>query len=335
MLDKTQEKAIKCKRKTVLVLAGAGCGKTYTIVKKISYLINNNVNPKKILCISFTNDAVNKLKKDIKNKDVSILTFHKLALDIIGKRKEILSEDMLYDVIMDSFSNNSLFGLYKINKEEMYKLIETFISLFKSKNYTIDNFYKMINKANKEDKLLLKEIMKCYLVYETYLNKENLMDFNDMINLAIKKIDNYKKVYKHIIIDEYQDTSSAKLNLIIKLRKKYNASLFLVGDDFQSIYRFTGSDIKIITGVRRYFPLIKVIKLKRTYRNSMQLVKIAGKFIMKNKNQYHKKMISSNTCINPVSIIYYNDLKSTLNKVVAENKINNVYVLARNNKDTN
>ena len=334
MLDKMQERAVKCKRKNILVLAGAGCGKTYTIVERVKYLINNlNVDASKILCISFTNDAVNKLKRDINNKDVEVLTFHKLALNIIGRRKEVLSEDMLYDVIMDTFTNDALFGLYKINKDEMYKLIETFINLFKSKNYTLESFYKMINKADDKDKKLLKEVMKCYLVYETYLNRENIMDFNDMINLAINKVNNYKKIYDYIIIDEYQDTSITKLNLIIKLRKRNNANLFLVGDDFQSIYRFTGSDIKIITKIRRYFPFIKIIKLKKTYRNSNELVKITGKFIMKNPNQHRKKLVSDINIDNPVEIVYYNDLNKAMDMVIKEDKLDDIFILSRNNKD--
>lgn len=334
MLDKMQEKAVKCKRKNVLVLAGAGSGKTYTIVERIKYLVGElKVNPKEILCISFTNDAVNKLKSDINNKDVDVLTFHKLALNIIGKKKEVLSDDMLYDIIMDTFSNDTLFGLYKISKDEMYKLVQTFINLFKSKNYELDNFYKMINKSSGKDKVLLKEIMKCYICYETYLNKENVIDFNDMINLAIKRVDTFKKVYKYIIIDEYQDTSLTKLNLIIKLRNKYNANLFLVGDDYQSIYRFTGSDVRIITNIRKYIPFIKIIKLKNTYRNSNELIKIAGKFIMKNSNQKKKNLKSLISIKNPINIIYYSDLNHAINEAIKEDNITNLFILSRNNKD--
>ncbi len=333
MLNKNQLKAVKCKRKNILVLAGAGSGKTYTIVKRIKYLIENGVDPKKILCISFTNDAVNKLKKDINNKEVDVLTFHKLALNIIGRTKEVLTENLLYDVIMDTFSNNTLLGIYKISKDEIYKLIETFINLFKSKNYELENFYKMIKKADAKDKSFLKEIMKCYVCYETYLNKENLMDFNDMINMAIKKVDTYKKEYKHIIIDEYQDTSNTKLELIKKLKNKYNANLFLVGDDYQSIYRFTGSDINIITKIRSYFPLIKIIKLKYTYRNSNELIHVANRFIMKNINQKRKNIKSYKHNKFPIEIVYYDDLNKKIKEVINRDNIKNVFILSRNNKD--
>lgn len=332
-LDKYQLKAVTSKRKVTIVLAGAGCGKTFTIVKKIEYLINDlNIEPKNILCISFTNAAVNDLKQRVDQK-VDVMTFHKLALKIIGKKKEVLEEDILIDVIMDSFSNDKLFGLYKMGKKDMYELVRTFINLFKSNNYNLDKFYDFINKASGKDKVLLKEIMKCFICYESYLNKENLMDFNDMINIATDKLDNSKVRYKYIIIDEYQDTSASKLNLIKKLVKLSDANLFMVGDDFQSIYRFTGSNVNIITNFRKYFPLAKLIKLKNTYRNSKELLGVAGKFIMKNPFQIKKKLKSNISITNSVEIIYYNDLNCAMNKIIREDKVNNLFILSRNNSD--
>ena len=333
-LDKYQKKAVKCKRKNILVLAGAGSGKTFVIVSRVKYLIHNlNIDPKEILCISFTNDAVDKLKNDLKDEKIDVLTFHKLALKIIGRKKDVLAEDMLFDIILDSFSNDKLYGLYKMGKQDICILIKTFINLFKSNNYSLDMFYSFINKADAKDKILLKEIMKCYICYESYLNKENLMDFNDMINIAIDILDNGNVRYKYIIIDEYQDTSLVKLNLIKKLISLSNANLFAVGDDFQSIYRFTGSDIKIITNFRRYFPFAKIIKLKYTYRNSYELIKIAGKFIMKNPFQLRKKLLSKINFKNPIEIIYYDDLNYSINNVIKENNINNLFILSRNNYD--
>lgn len=332
-LDKYQLKAVTSKRKVTLVLAGAGCGKTFTIVKKIEYLINVlNFDPRSILCISFTNAAVNDLKEKINSK-VDVMTFHKLALKIIGKKKEVLTEDILTDIIMDSFSNDKLYGLYKMGKKDMYELVRTFINLFKSNNYALDKFYDFINKANGKDKVLLKEIMKCYICYESYLNKENLMDFNDMINIATNKLDTSKVRYKYIIIDEYQDTSLAKLNLIKKLAKLSDSNLFMVGDDFQSIYRFTGSNVKIITNFRMYFPFAKLIKLKNTYRNSKELLKVAGRFIMKNPFQIKKNLKSSISMINPIEIVYYNDLNHAMNKVITKDNVNNLFILSRNNSD--
>ena len=336
-LDKYQLKIIKSKRKKILVLASAGSGKTYTIVNKIRYLLNNNIcNDKDILCISFTNDAVNKLKQDLNNDNIDVLTFHKLALKIINKKKEVLEDGMLYHIINDTFNNDVLLGLYKLNKDDMNNLIEVFINRFKSNNFSTDYFYKIINKATGKDKILLKEIMKCYICYESYLSKENVIDFNDMINLAIFCVDlNNDIKYKYIIIDEYQDISMTKFILIKKIIDKNKACLLAVGDDFQSIYKFNGSDISLITNFKKYFLFSKVYKLKNTYRNSKQIIKVSSKFIMKNTNQINKKIKSNKRVLNAIEIIYYDDLNTSLNRVIDEDNINNLFILSRNNYDLN
>lgn len=333
-LDKRQFKAVTSNKKNILLLAGAGCGKTFTIVQRINYLINElEVDSKDIICISFTNAAVNDLKRKL-NSDVEVMTFHKLALKIIGNKKELLTEDMLTDIIMDTFSNDKLYGLYKMGKNDMYSLIKTFINLFKANSYMLDDFYRFINKAKREEKYLLKEIMKCYICYESYLNRESLMDFNDMINIAIDSLEKSKVRYKYIIIDEFQDTSFAKLRLVKKLLYLSDGNLFAVGDDFQSIYRFTGSNIKIITNFKRYFSHSKIIKLKNTYRCPNELIKIAGRFIMKNPFQIRKRLKSKIMLKQTIVITYYNDLNDSLNKTTKEDNIyDNLFVLARNNKD--
>lgn len=335
-LDKEQIRAVKEKRKNVLVLAGAGSGKTLTIVAKIKYLLKElNVNPRDIICISFTNNAVLELKKKL-NEKVDVMTFHKLALKIIGHKKELLVEDMLTDVIMDTFSNDNLYGLYEMGKEDMNNLVKTFINLFKANGFKLEDFLKFINKADNKDKVLLKEIMKCYVCYESYLNKEKLMDFNDVINMAVGALEKSKVRYKYIIIDEYQDTSYTKFKLIKKLMDLSNGKLFAVGDDFQSIYRFSGSNVGIITNFRRYFPFAKIIKLKNTYRCPNELIKVAGKFIMKNPFQLRKKLRSKNKLKQTIIIVYYNDLNYMVNKIIREDEINeNMLFLARNNNDLN
>lgn len=161
------------------------------------------------------------------------------------------------------------------------------------------------------------------------------MDFNDMINDAIKNVDYVSLNYKYIIIDEYQDTSITKFLLIKKILKKSNASFFAVGDDFQSIYRFTGANLKIITEFKMYFPFGKIIKLKNTYRNPNELIKVAGKFIMKNKKQIKKRLRSSNKNKNCIQIVYYDDLNAKINDVIKQDKVNNLFILSRNNKDLN
>lgn len=333
-LDKKQIKIATTKRKNVLVVASAGSGKTLIIASRVKYLINfSNVNSKDILCISFTNDAVNNLKTKLDNNDVEVLTFHKLALKIIGNKKEFLTEDMLSHIVSETINNDSLYGLFGMDKLSLSQLIVTFINLFKSKGYKLDDFHKMLNKAEYKEKILLKEIMKCYICYETYLNKENIIDFNDMINKAVDKLSFSSLKYKHIIIDEYQDTSYTKFILIKKLKEKTNASIFAVGDDFQSIYRFAGSDIKLFLDFKKYFKFAKIYRLNKTYRNPNDVAKLASKFIMKNPYQIRKYITCSTYYENPIQIVYYDNLNNKINEVIKADNIDNLLILGRSNND--
>lgn len=331
-LNKYQKRAVLTKRKNVLVLASAGTGKTSTIVMRVKYLIDVcNVKPEEILCISFTNDAVNSLKEKLKIKNV--FTFHKLALSIIGNKYEILSEDMLMDIIINSFTNKALFSIYNMPYNDMYHLVRSFINLFKSNNYEIDYFYDLINKSGRKDKVLLAEIMKCYICYDSYLKSEGLIDFNDMINIAIDKLDKKTLNYKYIIIDEFQDTSFNKFRLIDKIRKKCLSSTFFVGDDYQSIYRFTGADVNIILKIRKFIPFIKIYKLRYTYRFSKELCRVTKRFISKNPYQIRKNMRSLFSYERPVEVILYEDLNISVNNVLKEDEIKDVLILSRNNND--
>ncbi len=332
-LDKYQVRAVKSKRKNILVLAPAGSGKTLMIVAKIRYLTDVlKVNPKRILCLSFTNKAVNKLKEDTQ-RNVDVYTFHKLALSIIKSKNEVLTEDIIYDVVLNSYKNEVLLGVYSLNKNQMVSLVSNFIRLFKALGFELNDFYKMIKDANYSDRKLLKEIMKCYVCYEAYLKKENLIDFNDMINMAVKELDSSCPKYDYIIIDEYQDVSTSKVMMVKKIQKYNNAKVFAVGDDFQSIYRFTGSDLNVIINFDDYFPFSRTFLLRNTYRNSIELIRVANKFIMKNKKQIRKKIKSNMSVPNPVVIVFYDDLNTAIKEVIEEFRVDEVFVLGRNNSD--
>ena len=175
-------------------------------------------------------------------------------------------------------------------------------------------------------------------MYENELRKENSLDFNDMINKSITILDNYglKKKWKYIIIDEYQDTSLTKFNLIKRIIDLSNAKLLAVGDDFQSIYRFTGCNLNVFLNFTKYFSYSKIMPIINTYRNPQELINIAGKFIMKNKYQQKKNLLSNKHLNNPVIIYYSNNKISALKELLSilsyQNK-QEILVLGRNNKD--
>ena len=367
ILDKNQKKVIKNNSKNLLVIAGAGSGKTLTIVYKIKKIINDSIKPSEILCITFTKAAANSLTQKLlkENINLKVKTFHSLGYEIIktSKNVRLVKEDTLDNIIMKylkKYQNlNSLIaapfieigkGKSKKLKNEILKqspyitylkdTIKTFINLFKSNNYSISSFETFFQKNKNEHFItkqvrhnkFLKLVKQIYLSYEDYLEYTQTIDFHDMINEATKIVNNEGIYpYKYIIIDEYQDTSLNKCEFIKAIQSKTDAHLLAVGDDWQSIYRFTGSNLEIFTNFKKYFPNSKIIKLNKTYRNSIELLKVTRKFIMKNPYQIDKKIISNKTNI-PIYIYYYNDFKKTWNKIVKKIK-EETLVLGRNNKD--
>ena len=362
-LDEYQSRVVLSEEDSSLVVAGAGSGKSLTIIGKIIYLIKEkNIKPEDILCISLTNDATNNLKMNIYNSykiDIEVLTFHKLALNILKDNKECFSislEDTL-ESITDLFfyqylnTNKLYLKAYKYllkeyNEEYIKKTIITFINLFKSNNYSLIKFKEILHKIKytlnfkeyRKNKYLLLFIINIYLLYQKELEDDNLLDFNDMINKSIKSIENIgiRRKYKYIIIDEYQDTSLVKVKMIQTIIKYTHSKLLVVGDDFQSIYRFTGCDLQIFLNFSKFFNNSKTFKIINTYRNPQEVINIAGTFIMKNRHQIKKELKSSKHLVKPLIIIYSPKpiitLKLLLTKVKDKGTI---YVLGRNNNDIN
>ena len=341
-LDKYQTKAVLCNKKTYLVVAGAGSGKTLTIEAKVDYLLKNNYKPSEILCISFTNETVNSLKKRLLNNNISVdvKTFHRLSLDIIIKNRYRISSSNLLEYIIDEYFSSIIYqdNTYKLleyidNINILKNVIILFINNLKSLNLDYDYILLLLeNKLiSNDDKIILSIIFKIFIIYQEELKSENKIDFNDMINLAVKNVDNLKYFkYSYIIIDEYQDTSIMKYMLIKKLVDHYNIKLMAVGDDYQSIYSFTGSNIKIFTKFRKFFNHSKIIKLRNNYRNPSDIVEISKRFVLLNKNQINKRLISNNYYKDSLVVVYYKDLLNDFNYII--DNLDNILVLGRDNK---
>ena len=329
------------------MVAGAGSGKSLTIIGKIKYLVEEQkIDPKEILCITFTNAAAKSLEEKINkyyNYGIKVYTFHKLSLEIINKKVNVATDYLLKYIVDEYFYTlnkefklkiKTILGLidypysYILKSKELYnfkKLIITFINLFKTNNFNIDYFFKI-----KKDKNIIRIIIDIYLLYDEELKSTNSLDFNDMIKVAIeKKKKKSIKSMKYIIIDEYQDTSYVRYLLIKAIKEKTKAKLLCVGDDYQSIYRFTGCNLEMFIRFKKYFKHSKILKINNTYRNSQELINIAGFFIQKNKKQIYKVLKSNKHIDKPIKIMYGNDLNKLLKKV----KENNILILGRNNFD--
>lgn len=369
-LDSVQRQIVLSEEDSTLVIAGAGSGKSLTILARILFLIESGVSPSDILCISFTNKACDSLRDKLLESgiDMKIYTFHKLGMEILksnGLFMNVVNSNVLFDIIDEVIYENDVLDIlpdynfydfgdgdfsflhHRISLEtkgvdNLKMLLFTFINLFKGNNFKFEKFSSFLNlndledneflkKRNRKILLLVKEI---YIRYMNYLSKNSSVDFHDMINKSINVVEKCgTREYKYIIIDEYQDISLVKCELIRLIKEKTGAKILAVGDDFQSIYRFAGSNLNVFIDFEDYFPCSKVFRLEKTYRNSKELLDIMGNFILKNKRQISKQLFSDKRFEKPICIYYYdNNLNDVLNSIIRD--IGEDYlIVGRNNND--
>ena len=214
----------------------------------------------------------------------------------------------------------------------IYKILISFISTFKIYNYHIEDFYKLFDYADFELKKQLIVLKPIYMYYQKELEKKHYIDFDDMINLSYEIIPTMKEKnlgvdYDYLIIDEYQDISNQRYNLTKLLADLFQAKIMAVGDDWQTIYSFSGANINLFKDFKEHVEHAKQIPIENTYRNSQELIDIAGDFIQKNKLQIRKQLKSTKHLSNPIEIFYYEDY--------ANNKtIKNKYLINNNHAKT-
>ena len=351
-LDEEQRESALVNDTNTIIIAGAGAGKSTTMVGKIKYLVlYKHVPLENILCITFTNNAANSLEEKIKkelNKKTKVYTFHKLALEILKEHQieyHIASEDLLeyltHEILASTYSRyfKRLFEdknyLQKQEFLDYEKVIVRFIKLFIANYYDEKYFEEIYKKAKKRDLPMLKIIQKLYEMYLVEKKASGVIDFDDMIYRATElvKQKGINKHYQYIIVDEYQDTSLVRENLVQAIREKTGAFVTVVGDDFQSIYRFSGCDINNFLDFKKHFAPAKELYITNTYRNSKELIYVAGSFIMKNPRQMKKELKSHKSILKPIVVCYYKNIKNDFYKLI--NKINspNLMILGRNNND--
>lgn len=343
-MNEKQLEAIKSLENT-LVVAGAGSGKTFTIVNKIKYLLDNNIyKENELLIISFTNESVNDLKRKI-DYNLDIMTFHKLAITLINNPDMKISNEYYLKYIINEYFNS--YGKYnkKQNKlikrilqemdiDNLKKLIFTFINLYKSNYNDINYLLNLYQKSHFINKIYFKIILEIYHIYNQEIESSNLYDFNDMIKIATNNINNniIKTNYKYIIIDEFQDTSLNRFKLIDAIMKQNNAKIFVVGDDYQSIYRFSGCNLDIFLNFNKLVSNLNIINLDYNYRNPKEIIDVANSFIMKNKNQIKKETICLKNINKPIKICFYKNKRTAIEKILKY--IDTKYlILGRNNTD--
>ena len=366
------------------IIAGAGTGKTHTLLAKAAYLIEKkNVAPDDILFLSFSKSCVEELIERL-NYDVPTSTIHAYGLSLIDEYREKEVFDgwgfkKIFDEYLETASDKQIsdikdYCMENLKSDDMIKLIEldteiekfnhmvsksrissrirSFIDLFKGKGYGISDFNKIKSKCKQEfetregnyyteenylrNMAFIQLVEPVYRFYESYLHRNHLIDFNDMINKAIGLIENegLSNNFKYVFVDEYQDMSYKNFQFIKTLKESCNANLVVVGDDWQSIYGFRDSDISLFNDFCDYFPNANRVFIEKTYRNPQELIDIAGKFIMKNDSQFKKSLKSDSSIEKPVKIVYDEDPDSIYNLINNLSKDSErVFILGRHNGD--
>ena len=293
-----QKEAILHRGSPLLLLAGAGSGKTLVITKKIAYLIKEcEVPPERIMAVTFTNKAANEMKNrvcellpEIKPYRLFVRTFHSACLRILKENANYIGYKSDFIILDES---DKLTIIKRILKEEETpksitpKLAIKFISNIKNE----------MDDGITYDRNIFEKIYNKYLEYEI---KENLMDFDDLILNTIKLFEKenavlnyYKERFKYILVDEFQDTNPQQYKLIKLLTQNAENDLTVVGDDDQSIYAFRGATIVNILNFENDFPNTKIIRLEENYRCPRDIVEAALN-VIKNNSQRHRKNVFSN-----------------------------------------
>ncbi len=364
-LDENQQKAVEDNTHNILVIAGAGAGKTLTILGKVKYLKEVlNYKDQEILCISYTNETTKELQKKLRDLNCTspVKTFHKLAMDIlkVNDAEIMIAEDNYLEKIIDTFLCESIHKLPYLKKIFLKHFKCKFVSiltkkryektLLKQKSYFIKEFSHLIHRFKTQGKTTkdLKNILfntkeerssliifyAIYLYYETSLNVNFLYDFNDLIIASTQKIEQMNSTYKYVIVDEYQDISLIRNSLLQALIYKTKAKLMVVGDDWQSIYAFSGSSIDVFLNFSKNYFNVSTYTINNTYRNCQQLINAAGYFIMKNSNQISKMLKSTKSINKPFKIVFYkNKTQDFIKLLKLVSSHGNCLVLGRNNFD--
>ena len=317
-LNNKQKEAVTAPLGPVLVLAGAGSGKTRALAFRIAYLCGQNlIDPENILALTFTNKAAKEMservKKILAGKPCSIPhmgTFHSICARIL--RQEI-----------QAIGYTKSFTIY--DAEDQTKIVREIIAdLHIDKKYSPSFFRAMISSAKNilqtpselnigleaDMQNLVREV---YTRYQDFLFKQNGVDFDDLLMLTVKIFQNlpnvlekYRKLFKYVLVDEYQDTNHAQYVLLHLLAGEHR-NLFVVGDDAQSIYGFRGSSIRNILNFEEDFPNCKVIKLEQNYRSTKNILAVAQKVIELNIDQKPKTLWTENEGGQKVQVLELED----------------------------
>lgn len=331
-LNPQQREAVVSTKGAVLILAGAGTGKTRTVTFRIAQMVKDGISPESILAVTFTNKAAKEMRERVEKmvskkagEAITICTFHSLCLRIL--RTDIEKLNLGYKRNFSIFSASDQSGL-----------IKKIITRKAAKNESLEPFMAMamIGKARNagEDHpesgdSLLNEVSRAY---RKELIRLNVVDFDDLLVYAVRLLkengplqNKWSHRFQNVMVDEFQDTNSLQMQLL-RLLAQDHGNICVVGDDDQSIYAWRGADITNILDFEKFFPNPKIIHLEQNYRSTVQILETANSLILHNKGRRDKKLWSDINSDQPIPIVVLPDdeieAERVAEEIIEDRKIN-------------
>lgn len=299
-LNAKQQEAVLQTEGPVMVMAGAGSGKTRVLTHRIAYIIDKlGIYPSNILAVTFTNKAAREMKErvekllNIDTRQMWISTFHSFCARLLRLEAKELEGYTTNFLILDT--DDSLKIIKDLMKQEDLDFIKP-----QTMQKWISNSKNLKDYVPSTDPYQIRKFELIYHLYEEYLLKNNAMDFDDLLLNTLKLFKNNTKVlekyqnkFNYILIDEFQDTNHVQFDLVYLLALKCQ-NIFVVGDQDQSIYSFRGAVVENIDKFRKVFPLTKLILLEENYRSTPEILNLANKVIKQNKMRIDKNLYTNN-----------------------------------------
>jgi len=321
-LNESQSSAVKQIDGPLLILAGAGSGKTKTITSRLAYLLDVvGIAPNNTLTLTFTNKAAKEMQErafamiNPTSYPPLLCTFHKFGLLFLKFNIHLLGRQNNF-VVIDTDDKKRI--LKKINAELPLPLIASEISRYKNSLITPEQAYAQAELKN------YKQIAKIYEEYEAYLLENNLVDFDDLLALTYRLLDENEELakrtseqYQYIMIDEYQDTNELQFRLLQKLCMTHD-NLCVVGDDDQSIYGWRGAHVRNILEFHEDFKNTTVVKLEHNYRSRAAILEVANELIQHNRSRLGKKLIPTREGGDTVLTLSSHDENEEARKIAAK-----------------
>lgn len=310
-LNQQQLSAVTQTEGPIMIIAGAGSGKTRTLTYRIAYLLQQGVSPYNIMALTFTNKAAKEMQDrvvelvGVKARALLMGTFHSIfskILRIDGERIGYLRNYTIYD---DEDSKKLLVDIVKNLHldEKNYKKgrLLSRISMAKCSLFSAEDYKERADFITEDEKSNIGQFYKVYLTYQNRLRQAMAMDFDDILfnmNVLLRECpdirEKYQKRFQYILVDEYQDTNYSQY-LIIKKLAEYHKNICVVGDDAQSIYSFRGASISNILNFNKDYPQANIFKLEQNYRSSNNIIQAANSIIAHNEHQIKKTIWTENS----------------------------------------